>query len=150
MEQAPGPVKLLGDDNAHQWMRQGQTRQRPELLSALTTDGVQSIRAADEQTQIAALLQPARESFRQLNRIPFLTSLIQRNDPGMRRRCRQQSFALGAHQTGDIRIPTAFTGGNFHQIQCAFSRQASGIFRVTGFDPAGHANAYSEQVDFHV
>jgi hypothetical protein len=120
------------------------------LFRTIPTRGIQSIRAADQQAEIAPCLQPARQSFGQFNGTPFPSPFIQGDEVGTGRNGRQQSFALGADDTGQIRRGAAWASGNFNQVQGAFAGQPPGVFQVAGFDPVRRPDADSEQVDFQV
>jgi len=79
-ELAYRPIQLLGNNDAHERMRQRRRTERPALLRTLEHGRCQAIRAADDEGEILALHAPARELRREFLAAPGFAAPIERDD----------------------------------------------------------------------
>ena len=77
-QQADCPIKLLGDDQPHQHVRQRERAERPALVGAGDHVRGMSFRTADQQREVTAEPTPVFQPLRQLLGRPWLARTIQR------------------------------------------------------------------------
>ena len=78
-QQRCGAIQLLGCDQAHQHVRQGERAERPGFIGAGKHVGCMAFRATDQQHKIAAEAPPVFEALRELLGSPVLAAAIKRN-----------------------------------------------------------------------
>ena len=136
---------LLGDDDAHERMRQRRRTQRPALVGAFQRRGSQSVGTADEERHVGALHAPARQLRGEILAAPGFAAPVERNDMRAFWDRRQHRGALLEGRARRI----ARSCGYFHKLQRQLARQPLGVLGVAFVDPARHALAHRYQVGAH-
>src|SRR5258706_13367712 len=137
LRQRPGAVKLFHQQDPHQTMRQGASRQRNGPACALLDVVRQTIGTANDKAWAGSLGHPALQPGRQLRGLHHRTAFVENDALGMPGAGVVDAQCLRRQHPGDCLAGAVFRL-QFNQVDARLGRHAPGVFLNAGLDPGGH------------
>ena len=148
-QQRPAAVDLLGQHDAHQRVGQGEAGQAQAFGAVAFQDGVQAVRAADDQGHRAELLSPGVHPRGEAARIEVDTLLVEGDATRALGHGRPQARGFAAHPGGGAARPGAGFGLDLAPLHPHLGGHARAVFGHRLIDPGRHASAHGQDSDQH-
>ena len=149
MQNRNGAIKLLGQQNAHHAVRQGQAGKAHHHVCLLFQTVGHTVCAADNKADVFAILLPAFQVLRQFDRSRRFAALVQYHQKRALRYGFQQAFFFSRHALSRIHTRAAFLWLDFFQRIIDIAPEAFGVLADGFIHPTRHFRADSQDGDIH-